>query len=182
MDLVFIHGPLAAGKLTIARNVAEGLRYPLFHNHLIVDAVAAVFPFGTEAFVRLREQFWLTTFAEAAALGRPLVFTFAPEPTVPAGFPRRVVDTVEGAGGRVRFVALTVSEAEQERRIVAEDRARYGKLRSVDVLRSLRAGGGAESPPAELTIDTDVLSPEQAGRRIVEALRLTPLSPPYRAF
>jgi cytidylate kinase len=182
MDLVFIHGPAAAGKLTIARKVAEATGYPLFHNHLIVDAVVAVFPFGTAPFARLREQFWLATFAEAAQQGRPLVFTFTPEATVPAGFADRVVETVEAAGGRVRFVALAVSEAEQERRLVSKDRARYGKLRSVEVLRRLRLGADPERPPAELVIDTEALSADEAARRIVAGLALPPLRPPHRPF
>ena len=58
MKLVFIYGPPAAGKLTIARKVAEKAGLALFHNHLIVDAVGAVFPFGSEHFKRLREKFW----------------------------------------------------------------------------------------------------------------------------
>jgi hypothetical protein len=182
MDLVFIHGPAAAGKLTIARKVAHALGYPLFHNHLIVDAVVAVFPFGSPAFVRLREQFWLSTFAEAAAQGRPLVFTFAPEATVPAGFADRVVEAVEGGGGRVRFVALTVSQDEQERRLVSEDRARHGKLRSVEVLRRRRAAAPPERPTAELVIDTEALSPDEAAALIVERLALSPLEPPHRPF
>ncbi|MFD2498935.1 hypothetical protein ACFSTI_08890 [Rhizorhabdus histidinilytica] len=47
MQLVFLHGPVAAGKLTVARLVAERTGIALFHNHLVVDAVAAVFPFGS---------------------------------------------------------------------------------------------------------------------------------------
>jgi hypothetical protein len=62
----------------------------VFHNHLIVDAVGAVFPFGSEPFIRLRETLWLQVIKEAARTGRSLIFTFAPEPTVDPGFPRRV--------------------------------------------------------------------------------------------
>lgn len=47
MRLVFIHGPAASGKLTVAKELAALTGYPLFHNHLIVDALLAVFPFGS---------------------------------------------------------------------------------------------------------------------------------------
>jgi cytidylate kinase len=70
MKLIFIYGPAAAGKLTIARELAALPGYAVFHNHLIVDAVASIFPFGSERFVRLREQFWLTLLREAAEAGR----------------------------------------------------------------------------------------------------------------
>ncbi len=42
MRLVLIHGPAAAGKLTVAREVARLTGAALFHNHLVVDAVAAL--------------------------------------------------------------------------------------------------------------------------------------------
>lgn len=78
MRLLFIYGPVAAGKLTIARLISERTGLPLFHNHIVVDAVATVFPYGSEAFVRLRELFWLETISAAAEAGRSLIFTFAP--------------------------------------------------------------------------------------------------------
>lgn len=89
MLLLFLYGPVASGKLTIGRLVAERTGIPLFHNHLIVDAVSAVFPFGSEPFVRLREGFWLEMMGAAAQAGRSLIFTFTPEPTVAEDFPER---------------------------------------------------------------------------------------------
>lgn len=173
MRLVFIHGPVAAGKLTVARLVAERTGHALFHNHLIVDAVAAVFPFGSPEFVRLREKFWLETMEAAAKEGRSLIFTFAPEPSVEPGFPKRAKAIVERAGGGVLFVALALSEMEQERRLVAPDRAAFGKLRSPELLRQLRPGMAASlalMPPPDLSIDTGKISAADAAALIVEHL------------
>ena len=103
----------------------------MFHNHLVVDLVTELFPFGSDPFVRLREQIWLSVIAEAAAVDRSLVFTFTPEPTVPAGFPGRITRVVESAGGRVVWVRLLVSDHEQERRIDAADRKQFHKLTSI---------------------------------------------------
>ena len=80
MHLVFLHGRAAAGKLTTARHLSALVGYPVFHNHLVVDLLTTVFPFGSEPFVRLREQFWLAAFTEAARPGRSLIFTFTPRP------------------------------------------------------------------------------------------------------
>jgi hypothetical protein len=171
--LVFLHGPVASGKLTIGRLLAERTGYALFHNHLIVDAVGAVFPFGSEAFVRLRERFWLETMAEAAAARRSLIFTFAPEPTVRPGFADRARAVVEAGGGGVVFVALTLPPAEQERRLVDPGRAAFGKMRSVALLRSLRDAfdaSAAAMPAPRLTIDTAVATPEAAAEAIAAAL------------
>lgn len=164
MDLVYLHGPAAAGKLTVARRLSELTGIPVFHNHLVVDALLEVFEFGSPEFVRLRERFWLETFAAAAQAGRSLIFTFAPEATVATGFPARVVSAVSEHGGRVRFARLGVSAAEQERRIENDDRKQFRKLASVETLRRLRTGGDSavETPPADIEIDTEATSPAEA--------------------
>src|SRR3954447_26824930 len=112
MHLVFLHGPAASGKLTVARELGRLTGLPVFHNHLVVDVLLEVFEFGSPEFVALREQFWLATFATAAASGRPLIFTFAPEGTVEPGFPDRTVETIEAHHGHVRFVELRVTDPE----------------------------------------------------------------------
>jgi len=172
MELVFLHGPAAAGKLTVARLLAARTGHPLFHNHLVVDAVGAVFPFGSPEFRRLREAFWLQTFEAAAREGRSLIFTFAPEATVSHDFPAAAVRAVEAAGGRVRFFALACPDGEQDRRIEAASREAFGKLRSLELLRTLRGQGAFDYPdlPAELVLDTSQMPPETAASRIADRL------------
>jgi cytidylate kinase len=102
MDLLFLHGAAAAGKLTVGRALAARLNYGVFHNHLVVDALTAVFPFGTSSFVKLREEFWLATFAEAAAADASLIFTFTPESSVGRAFP-----SARGASSRMVADAST---------------------------------------------------------------------------
>lgn len=175
MQLIVLHGPAAAGKLTTARALERRVGYPVFHNHLVVDTLTTVFPFGSEPFARLREQFWLDVFTEAARSGRSLIFTFAPESTVRAGFPARVRETVERHGGSVRFVKLAVSAQEQERRIENPDRREFHKLNDLDTLRRTRlADVEAEQPPVDLEIDTEGQDAEVAAALIAERLGLEP--------
>lgn len=181
MDLIFIHGPPAAGKLTVGKALAALTGYPLFHNHLVVNAVAAVFPFGSGSFVRLRQDFWLEVFELAAREGRSVIFTFAPEGTVPADFLPLTVARVTKAGGCVRFIELTVSEAEQERRIGGEDRVRAQKLTSVELLRRIRQTE-PDRPPADLTINTDQTAPSDSAQQIVKAFGLVPLAVAHKPF
>jgi hypothetical protein len=152
VDLVFLHGRAAAGKLTTARELERRLHYPVFHNHLVVDMLLILFPFGSESFVRLREQIWLSVFGDAAAANRSLIFTFTPERTVPAGFPARVEHVVESAGGRVRWIRLLVGDREQERRIDAASRHQFNKLSDVEALRRIRKEPSGEQPPG-LVVD-----------------------------
>lgn len=173
MRLIFIYGEAAAGKLTVARRVAAQTGLPLFHNHLVVDAVGAVFPFGSENFIRLREKFWMDVFAAAVSEDRSLIFTFAPEPTVDPGFPRRVKDLVEASGGEVIFIAMTVSAEEQMRRIANSSREEFGKLRSPEILAEMKeafSAAMAAMPNASIVIDTDQLAPAAAASEILARL------------
>ena len=176
MDLVFIHGPAAVGKLTVARALAEATGFGVFHNHLTVDALTAVFPFGSEPFVRLREQIWLGVFGEAARHRRSLIFTFTPERTVRPSFVPTAVALVESHGGRVRFVRLTCRPEELERRLTAESRRAFGKLRSPELFRQLAGEGAFEHPDLpgpDLLIDTGHTTPAEAAERICRGLGLT---------
>ena len=177
MQLIFIYGPVASGKFTIARELAVRTGVALFHNHLVVDAVGAVFPFGSEAFSRLREQFWLAVFAEAARQDRSLIFTFAPEPTVAPDFPERVRELIEGKGGQTIFVALDLPPDEQERRLVAEGRAAYGKMRDLSLLRELRPQLDAclaAMPRPALTLDVNDLTPPESADAISRLMSIPP--------
>ncbi|GGL50071.1 hypothetical protein GCM10011575_05430 [Microlunatus endophyticus] len=178
MNLIFLHGPAAAGKLTTARALEARLGYPVFHNHLTVNLLTTVFPFGSEPFVRLREQIWLSVITDAARIGRSLIFTFAPESTVPFGFPHRLRDAVESQGGRVCSVRLTVSEQAQEARIGNASRIEAGKLSDLEVLRAGREDSSpVEQPPADLIIDTDRSEPAASAGTIIQVFGLRPERP-----
>lgn len=180
MKLIFIYGQAGVGKLTVARELADRTGIALFHNHLVVDAIGAVFPFGSEAFIRLRERFWLDVFAEAAAAGQSLIFTFAPENTVAADFPKRAQELVGARGGQTHFIRLIVSEAEQERRISAPSRTAFGKLTSLPLLRALRPQfetALAAMPEPLITIDTEATQPNESAQAIAQALALAAPTP-----
>jgi hypothetical protein len=178
VELIFVHGGVAAGKLTTARALAGIIGYPVFHNHVVVDLLTPIFPFGSEPFVRLREQFWLAVFSEAALDDRSIIFTFAPEQTVAVGFPNRARAAVESRGGRVRFARLSVSSAEQERRISDPSRAEFTKVTDVHTLRQLREQHGIEQPPVDLEVNTDHNDADATAARIVSHFRLTPQQSP----
>ena len=171
MELVFIYGPAAVGKLTVARALARATGFGVFHNHLTVDALIPVFPFGSEPFVALREQIWLSVFGEAARRGTSLIFTFTPERTVRPSFVADTIEVVESAGGKVLFVKLICRPDELERRIEDESRREYGKLRSRDLFRELVRAGAfeyPELPDSGLVIDTGQMTPQEAAARICE--------------
>lgn len=174
MDLVFIHGPAACGKLTVARELGARTGFRVFHNHLVVDLVSALFEFGSEPFVRLRERLWMESFREAATCGESLIFTFQPEASVEPGFPERVVELIESLGGKVAFVSLVCDESVVEARVESASRAEFGKLRSLADYRRLRDDGAFDYPPmpsSRVELDTGALPPAEAAAAIAVALR-----------
>jgi len=182
MKLIFLHGAAASGKLTTARALQARLGYPVFHNHLTVNLLTTIFPFGSEPFVRLREQIWLSVISDAARTGRSVIFTFAPESTVPWGFPDRLQAAVEDNGGRLCSVRLEVSEQTQEARIGNASRVEAGKLSDLELLRAGRQDRRpVEEPPADLTIDTDRSDPAASAQTIISTFGLRPEAP-VKAF
>lgn len=169
VDLVFLYGPAAVGKLTVARELSDLTGFRLFHNHLVVDALTAVFEFGSESFVRLREEIWISVFREAAGQQLSTIFTFTPERTVRPSFVADAANAVEAEGGRMRFVELTCPAREIEKRIENESRDEFGKIRSLELFRSLERSGafqyaGVLDP--QISIDTSEVEPREAAFRI----------------
>ena len=123
MRLIFIYGLPATGKLTVARELTLITGYPLFHNHLVVDLLWSLFEFGSKPFVELREEIWLSIFRQAAENHLPgLIFTFAPETMVRAGFIPEAVKVLEDAGSSVDFVVIPPTEPRDDLETVSPGR------------------------------------------------------------
>ena len=76
MRLVFIYGPPASGKLTVATELAKLTGFKLFHNHVSIQFVQSIFEFGTKTFRRLTGKYRLEMIEEAAREGIDTIFTF----------------------------------------------------------------------------------------------------------
>jgi len=174
MHCIFIHGPVASGKLTVARELQKLSPLPIHHNHLAVDAALSLFPFGSDPFRRMREQLWRTAFQEAARAGQSFIFTFAPEATVRRGLIDELVEIIEAVAGRVLFVELTCSQAEIAQRIDATERARHGKLLSLELYQELREQGAFQFPALPtpvISIDTGKMEAGEAATAIHSKVR-----------
>jgi len=83
MRLVFIHGPAAAGKYTVAKELAALTGFELYHNHLVVDEVLKVHAFGRRASWRSATGAGGNFSAQFPGPGpADIIFTFNPENTV----------------------------------------------------------------------------------------------------
>ncbi len=175
MQVIFIHGPAAAGKYTIGSLLSRKLGVPLFHNHLTVDLVSTLFEFGTPEFIKLREEIWLQSFQQAAKADQSFIFTFHPEATVADNTVQRLQACIEENGGQVQYIQLTCSDTEVLQRIANKSRQEFGKLSDPELYKHLRDEGAFEFPPlptASLRLDTDLISAEEAADQIAQELHI----------
>lgn len=174
MEVLFIYGPAAAGKHTIGSLTSEALAWPLFHNHLVVDAVKSLFEFGSPGFRQLRAEMWLAAFAAAAEQNQSFVFTFNPENTVDPELLSRLESTITGRGGRVHYIELQCEDAQLVKRMNAPSRHQFDKLTDPQLYQQLKADGCFEFPkfcePA-LLIDSGQLTADQSARVISDWYR-----------
>jgi chloramphenicol 3-O-phosphotransferase len=176
MRLIWIYGLPATGKHTIAQHLAALTGYKLFHNHLAVDLLLSVFDFGTQPFIELREQIWLSVFDQASTSDLPgLIFTFAPERTVRPSFIPTALDILTRSNATVDFVELQCPLPELKQRLDSPSRQRFQKLTSTTLFDQLHAAGvfdAAHMPPPRLTLDTSLYTPEATAAKIAQALAL----------
>jgi AAA domain len=176
MRLIWIYGLPATGKHTVAQHLATLTGYKLFHNHLAVDLLLSVFDFGTQPFVDLREQIWLSVFEQAAVTNLPgLIFTFAPERTVRPSFIPSALDVLARSNATVDFVELRCPLPELKQRLDNPSRQRFQKLTSTELFDQLHADvvfDASHMPTPCLTIDTSLHTPEAAAAAIAKALNL----------
>jgi chloramphenicol 3-O-phosphotransferase len=177
MRLVFLHGPAAVGKYTVAQALAGLTGFELYHNHLVVDEVLQQHPFGTPGFVAERDRRWREFFGRFPGPGREnLIFTFNPENTVPQLFIDWLFAGMARRGVPLHSVGLTAGEAVIESRIASSQRRQFGKLTDLALYRQLRDSGAFATPViprTDLLVDTGTVPPDDAARRIADRLQLS---------
>ncbi len=173
MTLVFLYGPPAAGKLTVAQELAEITGFRVFHNHLTNDLAQEIFPVRNADFGDLVARLRLDVFEAAARADVSLISTFvyAAGPQDDA-FVATIVEIVHRYGGDVAYVQLLPSRAALRERVDAPSRAAYAKIKDWELLESLLDGNDLTTPlPGSLAIDNSELAPFDAAVCIATWLR-----------
>lgn len=191
MHLVVVFGPPAVGKMAVGRELCARTGYKLFHNHMTVDPVLDIFPFGSPPFGRLVELLRSQVIIEACDADLPgLVFTIVwgvdleDDCLLLQGY----VDTVVTRGGAVSFVELYADLPERLRRDrttlrLAHKRSLWDaetSQRIVHQLESFRLNTGGEPSAADallarhrhVFIDNSNRSASDVADEIVGALDL----------
>ena len=182
---IVIFGPPAVGKMAVGAEleVLTGVR--LFHNHLSIEPVLRLFPFGSPPFVRLVEQFRRRIFEEVAASDLPgLAFTFVWD--LDAEGDRRFLEDAcaifATRGFEIAFVELAADlttrlERNRSPQRLEQKPSMRDVARSEETLRTLErhrlnSDGAIPLPHRHLRIDNTDRSPRAVAEEIASALGL----------
>ncbi len=176
MRLVFIYGPPASGKLTVATELAKLTGFKLFHNHVSIQFVQSIFEFGTKTFWRLTGKYRMEMLEAAAKEGIDTIFTFVySKSEEDDGFVKQVVQRVRAHGGQVHFVRLYCDREELARRVKASQRKRMGKVNTEKMLSDLFRRYNLDSAIPflkSLSIDTTKQSPGNVAKSTARHYKL----------
>ena len=169
MKLIIIHGPPAAGKLTVGTELAKRTGYKLFHNHLTIDCVKPVLEFGTPGFWRAVGELRFHVIAAAARENVDVIHTFCYEYQVDDEHFAELIASAEENGGEAHLVMLLCDDDERRKRIVDESRVKIGKLVDPDAVGRNRVNLTSPYPGREtLIIDTTNSSVAETAVRIID--------------
>jgi chloramphenicol 3-O-phosphotransferase len=174
MKLVYIYGPPASGKLTIARELSRITSYKVFHNHLTVDLVEAVIPPTNKNFWNYVNNFRYEMIFILVKEKINSIFTSVFDPRHPQNF-NKIVKIVEKNKGKVYFVQLCPKKSVLLKRVKGKSRKEYGKLTSIKKMKesfklfSIYAQFKHEN---HIQIDNSNISPKEVALQIKKHFKL----------
>ncbi|MEL6675996.1 MAG: AAA family ATPase [Bacteroidota bacterium] len=186
MNLIFILGPPAVGKMTVGRALSQQTGLPLFHNHMSLELVNQFFAWSTPPFRRLDKLIRFGIFEEVAQSDLPgLIFTMVCAFNDPRdeAYLEEIVALFDENESRVHYVELEASLEARLQRNRGEDRiAAKPSKRDVEAsekrllnnegnLRMNSQLGDFEGKQL-LKIDNTHLTPEEVAARIREFVGL----------
>lgn len=176
MNLVFIYGPPAVGKLTVAEELAKLTGYKLFHNHLTQDLAGEIFPdFGLPRF-DLVYDLRLDVFRHAAKGNINLIFTCARDNDErDKQFIKDTIDAIFGNNGKICFVQLTAPREVLMERVIDDSRKRFHKISDKNKLSDSLDTHDLEARvdfDEVLVVDTSKQSAAASARQIAEYFKI----------
>ncbi|CAN5226302.1 AAA family ATPase [soil metagenome] len=177
MHVIFLYGPPAVGKLTIALELQKKLGYKLLHNHLIIDLFDHLFDFHNPSRRVLTREFRMRIVEEAIKNNIDLIITSgsAGSPTL-FDYYKDLIELIEKAGGELSMVHLTADPDTLLSRVDDEFRKEHGKKFGQKEMHEILAQPKYvfdKYPDLEhQTIDTSKFQPDQAAQQIIDHYHL----------
>ena len=194
-DLIVVCGPQAVGKMTVAENLRDKLRYNLMMNHDSIEMSDRIFGFRTPAQREFNAAFREKAFEIAVKHDVDMIFTYVCAFDIPedVDYIRNVGEMFVRSGGRFFFVELSASlEARLARNETPHRMERKASKRNVEWSREdlldtaqkfrLNTTEGETLFENHLKIDNTLLSPDEAADIVIEKYRLSPRDKEEREY
>ena len=184
-DLIVVCGPQAVGKMTVAEQLRDRLRYNMMMNHDSIELSDRIFGFATSAQKEFNGLIREKAFELAVKHHVDLIFTYVCAFDVPEekAYLTRLKDLFEQNGGRFFFVELSadletrLARNETPHRMERKPSKRDLAWSRDNILKDaaryrLNSDEGEVWFENHLKIDNTNLAPEEAADRVIRHFRL----------
>lgn len=179
---IFIYGPIAVGKFTVAKILSKKLGYKLIHNHLLNDLVYGLFNRQTlirDALIeKLRYHFLESAVKEKIDFVTTHCYAHNFISKTGLSDPK-YVQTLEKSlkklGAKFYPVHLKASDKELLRRVSMGSRKAFRKLKDKKIMHEITLTKNWQTSPklkTNLIIDNTNLSPQKVSKMIIEYFKL----------
>ena len=170
MQLLFLHGSPATGKLTVAKALLGMIPGRLLDNHATIDFALTIFDFGAPGFWELVHDVRCSAINAAAGHGVPLlVMTFCYSEPEDSPLYGKFEEIMQRRGGALLPVFLHCSREEALRRVGNPDRVARRKMADgKSLIEFLDSNKFSPVPRTDcLKLDTEVKSAEATAQEII---------------
>ncbi|MFD1885525.1 shikimate kinase [Paenibacillus wenxiniae] len=183
MRFVILFGPQAVGKMTIGQQLAAQTGMKLFHNHMSIELVTALFDYASPAGQRLIGLIRREVFEEASRIENGmtgLIFTYVWAFDMPSE--REYIEQISGLfrerGAEICWVELEADLNERCRRNTTDNRLLHkpskrniewsnNELLDSHRIHRLNSFPGEITEPYYMRLDTTHIEPDEAAARII---------------
>ena len=182
--VIFIYGPIAVGKLTVAEVLSKKLGYKLAHNHHINDFVREIFDRGSHASHIMKEElrYYVLETIVRAKVDVIATHCYSDNFVSSTGLSDlKYVKTLEKKltklGAKFCPVHLMASNTELFKRVGLNSRKRFHKLVSKKIMKTYltRAGNDHQASPRlqnNFVIDNTNISAKKAASMVIKHFKL----------
>ena len=176
MQVVFLYGPPAVGKLTVAKVLKKMTGFNIFHSHMLINPIAELFGYEHPARRKLVREIRLRILEEAAKNNVSLIVTVGNTGPQVFDYFDKIIQTVESHGGRVCLVQLTADTETLFDRLKEPSRKKQGKTVAPEKMQSIIHTNphifDTYKKKKHLTINNSKLSPEESVKKIMSYYHL----------
>ena len=172
MKLIFIYGPPACGKLTIAQELVKLTGYKLYHNHLACDLVESIFDrekYKHLFFTLISEINLLMVSRAVKEAISGIIMTSCYIHPDEEEFIQKIITAVSQQNSEIYFVQIRCDEEELKKRATQESRRIFGKLMDTEILHRFLHEKNLDHKIVHthsLSIDTMTISAEESAQKI----------------